>query len=169
MSSAISSRAQFYTVCHTERIVASIFSQKESFPDDFERHPKAIWRSLNPPPHLLDIDSHILLDDTEPARSIFVELLKRVSNLGIRITPKKLGCKLHCAYSVAFDAVYSCDLCYGAIYAFVKLFSACLIVRENGQVRPCKFSELTDPKTGRVKTRLLDVTDQSFKVVRVYM
>jgi len=116
-----------------------------------------------------DPHGHILLDDAELARSVANELLKRVGSLGIRITPKKIGYELRCADPVAFDAVYTRELGYGAIDAFVNGYSSCLIVRESGQVKPWKFSEITDPKTGRVKTRLVDVTSQSFKVARVYM
>ena len=116
-----------------------------------------------------DPHGHILLDDAELARSLATELLKRVGSLGIRITPKKIGYELRCADPVAFDAVYTRELGYGAIDAFVNGYSSALIVRENGQVKPWKFSDITDPKTGRVKTRLVDVNSQSFKIARVYM
>jgi 6-phosphofructokinase len=116
-----------------------------------------------------DPHGHILLDDSQLARSVATELLKRIGHLGIRITPKKIGYELRCADPVAFDAVYTRELGYGAIDAFLNGHSAALIVRENGQVKPVKFKDLTDPETGRVRTRLVDVKSQSFKVARVYM
>lgn len=116
-----------------------------------------------------DPHGHILLDDAELARSLATELLKRLKPLGVNFTPKKIGYELRCADPVAFDAVYTRELGYGAIDAFVNGYSSCLIVREDGQVKPWKFSDITDPKTGRVKTRLVDVSSQSFKVARVYM
>jgi 6-phosphofructokinase 1 len=116
-----------------------------------------------------DPHGHILLDDAELARSLGNELLKRVGPLGIRITPKKIGYELRCADPVAFDAEYTRELGYGAIEAFVNGHSSALIVRENGQVVPWEFKNLLDPKTGRVRTRLVDITSQSFKVARIYM
>ena len=116
-----------------------------------------------------DPHGHILLDDAELAHSVAEELLKRVGPLGIRITPKKIGYELRCADPVAFDAVYTRELGYGAIEAFLNGKSACLIIRENGQVKPVPFSELIDPGTNRVRTRLVDCSSQSFHVARVYM
>jgi 6-phosphofructokinase 1 len=50
----------------------------------------------------------------------------------------------------------------------VKGFSSCLIVQENNQVVPWEFKNLLDAKTGRVRTRLVDVEAPSFKVARAY-
>ena len=130
---------------------------------------KALYRLFGNREPPTDPHGHILLDDAELARSLSEELLKRLGNLGIRITPKKIGYELRCADPVAFDAVYTRELGYGAIDAFLNGHSAALIVRENGQVKPVQFKDLLDPATGRVRTRLVDVTSQSFKVARVYM
>ena len=116
-----------------------------------------------------DPHGHILLDDAELARSVSKEILRRCGHLGVKMTPKKIGYELRCADPVAFDAVYTRELGYGAIDAFVNGYSAALIVREHGQVKPVLFKDLLDPKTGRVATRLVDITSQSFKVARVYM
>ncbi|EAY12916.1 pyrophosphate-dependent fructose 6-phosphate 1-phosphotransferase [Trichomonas vaginalis G3] len=130
---------------------------------------KALYKLFGNREPPTDPHGHILLDDAELARSLSEELLKRLGNLGIRITPKKIGYELRCADPVAFDAVYTRELGYGAIDAFLNGHSAALIVRENGQVKPVQFKDLLDPATGRVRTRLVDVTSQSFKVARVYM
>jgi len=130
---------------------------------------KALYKLFGDQEPPTDPHGHILLDDAELARSISNELLKRIGHLGVRITPKKIGYELRCADPVAFDAVYTRELGYGAIDAFVNGYSSCLIVREDGQVRPWQFKDLVDPTTGRVRTRLVDVTAQSFKVARVYM
>ena len=130
---------------------------------------KALYKLFGGKEPPTDPHGHILLDDAELSRSVANELLKRIGGLGIRITPKKIGYELRCADPVAFDAVYTRELGYGAIDAFLNGHSAALIVRENGQVKPVQFKDLLDPATGRVRTRLVDVTSQSFKVARVYM
>lgn len=146
-----------YGVCIIAEGVVSKMSEKAL---------RKLFGDRDPP---TDPHGHILLDDAELSRSVSVELLNRLKHLGIRITPKKIGYELRCADPVAFDAVYTRELGYGAIDAFLKGYSNCLIVRENGQVKPWKFSDLTDPVSGRVKTRLVDVSAQSFHVARVYM
>jgi 6-phosphofructokinase 1 len=115
-----------------------------------------------------DAHGHINLDDAELARAVTRELLKRIGGLGIRITPKKIGYELRCADPVAEDAVYTRQLGWGAIDAFVKGHSSALLMYENGEVQATPFKNLLDPKTGRVRTRLLDVNSQFFKVARVY-
>jgi 6-phosphofructokinase 1 len=115
-----------------------------------------------------DAHGHINLDDAELSRAVTAELLKRLGTLGIRITPKKIGYELRCGPPCAYDAVYTRELGWGAVDSFVKGFSGCLIVQENGEVKPWKFEDLLDPKTGRVSTRLVDITAQSFKIARTY-
>jgi 6-phosphofructokinase 1 len=115
-----------------------------------------------------DAHGHINLDDAELSRAVTAELLKRVGPLGIRLTPKKIGYELRCGAPCAYDAVYTRELGWGAVDSFVKGFSACLIVHENGEVKPWKFEDLLDPATGRVRTRLVDVTSQAFKIARTY-
>jgi len=146
-----------YGVCVLAEGIVSRMSEKALF---------KLFGDRTPP---TDPHGHILLDDAELARSLSNELIKRVGPLGIRITPKKIGYELRCADPVAFDAVYTRELGYGAIEAFVAGKSSALIVRENGQVKPWQFKDLLDPETGRVRTRLVDITSQSFKVARVYM
>jgi 6-phosphofructokinase 1 len=126
---------------------------------------RKLFGDVEPP---RDPHGHINLDDAELARGVTVELLKRLGGLGVRITPKKIGYELRCADPVAFDAEYTKELGYGAIDAFVKGHSACLIVKENNQVVPWEFKNLLDPKTGRVRTRLVDVEAQAFKVAKSY-
>lgn len=116
-----------------------------------------------------DPHGHILLDDAELCRALSDELLKRLGGLGIRITPKKIGYELRCADPVAYDAVYTRELGYGAVDAFVHGHSSALIIKQDGEVKACAFKDLLDPATGRVRTRLVDVNSQSFKVARVYM
>ena len=130
---------------------------------------KALYKLFGGSEPPTDPHGHILLDDAELCRSVADELLKRIGHLGIRITPKKIGYELRCADPVAFDAVYTRELGYCAIEAFVHGHSAALIVRENGQVKPVQFKDLMDPATGRIRTRLVDCSSQSFRVARVYM
>jgi 6-phosphofructokinase 1 len=126
---------------------------------------RKLFGDVEPP---RDPHGHINLDDAELARGVTVELLKRLGGLGVRITPKKIGYELRCADPVAFDQEYTKELGYGAIEAFVKGSSACLIVKENNQVVPWEFKTLLDPKTGRVRTRLVEVDSQAFRVAKAY-
>jgi 6-phosphofructokinase 1 len=69
---------------------------------------------------------------------------------------------------VAYDAVYTCELGWGAIDAFVKGNSHALIMKVGGTVKPVPFDDLLDPETGRIATRLVNVNEQNFRIARTY-
>ncbi|OHT09145.1 pyrophosphate-dependent fructose 6-phosphate 1-phosphotransferase [Tritrichomonas foetus] len=146
-----------YGVCVISEGIASRMTSKALF---------KLFGNKEPPK---DPHGHILFDDAEFSRSLSKELLQRLSGCGIKITPKKLGFELRCADPVAEDCVYTRELGFGAIDAFLAGKSSHLIVREDNQVKTWAFKDLIDQETGRIKPRLVNVTSQSFKVARTYM
>ena len=146
-----------YGVCVISEGIASRMSEKALF---------KLFGNKEPPK---DPHGHILFEDSELSRALSKELLERLSGSGIKITPKKIGYELRCADPVAEDCVYTRELGYGAIDAFLAGKSAALVVRQDNHVRTWAFKDLVDPETGRIKPRLVDVTSQSFKVARTYM
>jgi len=47
--------------------------------------------------------------------------------------------------------------------------SGAMIAIVNGRIKPLNLEELLDPATGRIRTRRVDVTGESYQVARSYM
>jgi 6-phosphofructokinase 1 len=95
----------------------------------------------------------------------------RHTQLGLDITvvTKDIGYELRCAKPVPFDVEYTRTLGYGAVRHLLAGGSGALIALSGGHMVPVTLEELTDPNTGRIRVRLVDVTTESYEVARKYM
>jgi 6-phosphofructokinase 1 len=97
---------------------------------------------------------------------------KRLGDIGIGATtvvPKDIGYELRCAKPVPFDLEYTRTLGYGAVRYLLGGGSGALVALSGGRIVPVALEELTDPETGRIRTRLVDVSTESYLVAREYM
>jgi len=96
---------------------------------------------------------------------------KRLAEIGLTTTvvPKDIGYELRCAKPVPFDVEYTRTLGYGAVRYLLKGGSGALIALSGGRVVPVTLEELTDPETGRIRVRLVDIATESYEVAREYM
>jgi 6-phosphofructokinase 1 len=96
---------------------------------------------------------------------------ERLKALGVEITvvPKDIGYELRCAKPVPFDVEYTRTLGYGAVRYLLGGGSGALIALSGGRVVPVTLQELLDPASGRIRTRLVDITTESYEVARQYM
>jgi len=85
------------------------------------------------------------------------------------VVSKDIGYELRCAKPVPFDVEYTRTLGYGAVRYLLGGGSGALIALSGGRVVPVQLPELQDPKTGRVRVRMVDVTTESYEVARNYM
>jgi len=85
------------------------------------------------------------------------------------VVPKDIGYELRCARPVAFDLEYTRTLGYGAVRYLLGGGSGSLVALSGGHVVPVSLEELQDPRTGRIRTRAVDVTTESYEVARKYM
>ena len=95
----------------------------------------------------------------------------RLKSIAVEITviPKDIGYELRCAKPVPFDVEYTRTLGYGAVRYLLAGGSGALIALSGGRVVPVTLQELLDPATGRIRTRLVDITTESYEVARQYM
>jgi 6-phosphofructokinase 1 len=95
----------------------------------------------------------------------------RLTQIGLDITvvTKDIGYELRCAKPVPFDVEYTRTLGYGAVRHLLAGGSGALIALSGGHMVPVTLEELTDPNTGRIRVRLVDVTTESYEVARKYM
>jgi 6-phosphofructokinase len=95
----------------------------------------------------------------------------RLADLGLAetVVHKDIGYELRCARPVPFDLDYTRTLGYGAVRYLLSGGSGALVALAGGRIVPVTLGELTDPATGRIRVRLVDVTTESYQVARSYM
>ena len=115
-----------------------------------------------------DAFGHVRLADIPIGTVLRDRVRKRLSELGLNTTvmAKDIGYELRCAKPVPFDLDYTRTLGYGAVRYLVEGGSGALIALCGGRVQPVRLDELLDPVTGRIRTRLVDVTTEAYRVAR---
>ncbi len=118
-----------------------------------------------------DAYGHVRLADVPIGTLVRDGVRKSLTDLGIEATivAKDIGYELRCAKPVAFDVDYTRTLGYGAVRYLLDGGSGALIALSGGHVHPVALEELLDPVTGRIRTRLVDVTSEAYRVARDYM
>src|SRR5207248_9934191 len=78
-----------------------------------------------------------------------------------------------CAPPVPYDIEYTRDLGYGAVaylsQALARDEPGGMITIQDGHMVPLPFGSFTDPVTGRVRIRQVNVESSSYRVAREYM
>jgi 6-phosphofructokinase len=115
-----------------------------------------------------DAFGHVRLADIPIGSVLRDGVRRRLSQIGLETTvmAKDIGYELRCAKPVAFDLDYTRTLGYGAVRYLLEGGSGALIALSGGRVEPVRLEELLDPETGRIRTRLVDVTTEAYRVAR---
>jgi 6-phosphofructokinase 1 len=115
-----------------------------------------------------DAFGHVRLADVPIGTVLRDGVRRRLGELGLRLTvlSKDIGYELRCARPVPFDLDYTRTLGYGAVRYLIEGGSGALIALSGGRVQPVRLDELLDPSTGRIRTRLVDVTTEAYRVAR---
>jgi len=121
-----------------------------------------------------DDHGHLRLGEIEFGRLIKYRVTARLKELGLKFTiiDKDLGYELRCADPIPFDAEYTRNLGYGAVKFLLSDESAkygAIVSFVGGHMVPLKFEDMTDPKTSRMRPRLVDVASESYECARRYM
>jgi 6-phosphofructokinase len=118
-----------------------------------------------------DAFGHIRIADVPIGSLLRDGVRRRLAEIGIEATvlAKDIGYELRCAKPVPFDVDYTRTLGYGAVRYLVGGGSGALIALSGGHVAPVVLDELLDPKTGRIRTRQVDITSEAYRVARDYM
>jgi 6-phosphofructokinase len=95
----------------------------------------------------------------------------RLAEIGVDsiVHAKDIGYELRCAKPVPFDVDYTRTLGFGAVRYLMGGGSGALIALSGGHVEPMALEDLTDPTTGRIRTRQIDLTTEAYRVARDYM
>jgi 6-phosphofructokinase 1 len=124
---------------------------------------------------LVDVerDEH---DNIRIAEINFGEILKakvqeRLKEFGLKMTivAKNIGYELRCADPIPFDMEYCRDLGFMAAKFLFDGGSGALISFQDSRFVPMYFKKILDPKTKRMKVRMVDTDAESYYVANRYM
>jgi 6-phosphofructokinase 1 len=122
-----------------------------------------------------DEHGHIRLAELELDRLLAKQLRDRFRERGQKVTVegKNIGYELRCAPPIPFDIEYTRDLGYSAIDYLKRTLAddqpGGMITIQDGHMVPLPFGSFSDPETGRVRIRLVNVESSSYRVAREYM
>ena len=124
-----------------------------------------------------DEHGHIRLAELELDRVLARLVKERLKARGKKVTieGKNIGYELRCAPPIPFDIEYTRDLGYGAVEYLKGLADrggdelGAMITLQEGRVVPLPFGSFSDPETGKVRIREVDVASTSYRVSREYM
>ncbi len=122
-----------------------------------------------------DEHGHVRLAELELDRLLAKLVRERFRQRGRAVTVegKNVGYELRCAPPIPFDIEYTRDLGYGAVDYLKQVMTTgepgAMITIQEGHMVPLPFGSFTDPATGRVRIRQVNVESSSYRVAREYM
>jgi 6-phosphofructokinase 1 len=124
-----------------------------------------------------DSYGNIRLEKIPLAAILERELTRRAAARGeaLSLVAVTLGYELRCAAPIPFDIDYTRTLGYGAVeYLLDAEVSAPvraggLVCLHEGRLEVLAFDDLREPDTGRIRTRLVDIGAEHYRVAREYM
>jgi 6-phosphofructokinase 1 len=122
-----------------------------------------------------DEHGNIRLAELELDRLLARQVRDRFRARGERVTVegKNIGYELRCAPPVPFDIEYTRDLGFGAVEYLKQAVRGDepggMSTIQDGHVVALPFGSFSDPGTGRVRSRQVNIESSSYRVARGYM
>jgi 6-phosphofructokinase 1 len=125
----------------------------------------------------VDEHGHIRLGELNLDGVLADQVKRRFKERGqkITVTPKNIGYELRCAAPIPLDIAYTRDLGYGAIDYLRTLMAegrdelgAMITIQGDGMVA-MPFGSFSDPETGRVRVREVNIQGGTYRVASEYM
>jgi 6-phosphofructokinase len=118
-----------------------------------------------------DDHGHLRIAEVNIGEILKAQVSARLKEFGIKstIVAKNIGYELRCADPIPFDMEYTRDLGYCAAKYLLEGGSGAMVSMQAGRFVPIPFKDMLDPKTGRTKTRLVDVDSTRYHIARRYM
>jgi len=119
-----------------------------------------------------DAHGHIRIAEIDFGRIVKQAVQRRLRDLGVKaptIVSKDIGYELRCADPIPFDLEYTRDLGYSAARYVMGGGSEALISIQDGKFVPMRFADIMDKQTGRMRVRMVDVTQAPYEIGRSFM
>jgi ATP-dependent phosphofructokinase / diphosphate-dependent phosphofructokinase len=118
-----------------------------------------------------DAHGHVRIAEIAFADILKAEVQKRLKQFGVKTTivPKNIGYELRCADPIPFDMEYARDLGYCAAKYLAEGGTGALVSMVQGSFQAVPFDAIMDPRTGRMRVRMLDMSSDRYMIARRYM
>jgi 6-phosphofructokinase 1 len=118
-----------------------------------------------------DAHGHVRIAEVNIGEILKSEIGKRLKQFGVKATliAKNIGYELRCADPIPFDMEYTRDLGYCAAKYVLSGGTNAMVSMQSGRFVPIAFKDMLDPRTGRARTRLVDVNSTRYHIARRYM
>jgi 6-phosphofructokinase len=118
-----------------------------------------------------DEHDHIRIAEVNFGEILKTALRRRLGSLGADATlvAKNIGYELRCADPAPSDMEYTRDLGYCAARFVIEGGSNSLVAMHAGRFRPIPFADIMDPRTGRMRVRMVDIESDRYRIARTYM
>jgi 6-phosphofructokinase 1 len=118
-----------------------------------------------------DAHDNLRIAEINFADIVKAKVQKRLKELalGATIVTKNLGYELRCTDPIPFDMEYTRDLGYCAAKYLLEGGSGAMVTIQHGVFKPIPMAELLDPRTGKTRVRMVDVSTESYRIARRYM
>jgi 6-phosphofructokinase 1 len=114
-----------------------------------------------------DDHGHPELGNVSKAHIFNILLQKKLKELGLSVKsrPVEIGYEIRCCPPIAYDMKYCTMLGMGVKKLYDEGHTGCIvIVKNNGEIVPLYLKDIADPKTGKIKTRLVDVNTPDYEL-----
>lgn len=118
-----------------------------------------------------DDHGHPELGTVSKAHIFNMILTAKLKELGIDIKsrPVELGYELRCIPPKAFDLMYCNLLGIGVKQLFDQGFAGCMVTSDQtGKIMPVHLKDMEDPKTGKIRTRLVNIEGHKSDIIYNY-
>ncbi|HEU4532684.1 MAG TPA: 6-phosphofructokinase, partial [Polyangiaceae bacterium] len=119
-----------------------------------------------------DAHGHIRIAEIPFGDIVKAQVQRRLAEVGaapVTIIAKNVGYELRCVDPVPFDAEYTRELGYAAASFLLGGGSGAMVTVQGGKLAPKAFDDILDPKTGRMRVRMVDAASDNLRVARAYM
>lgn len=118
-----------------------------------------------------DAHGHVRIAEIAFAEILKAEVQKRLKQFGVKATiiPKNIGYELRCADPIPYDMEYARDLGYCGAKYLAEGGSGALVAMVQGSFQAVPFESIMDPRTGKMRVRMVDIDSDRYMIARRYM
>lgn len=118
-----------------------------------------------------DAHGHVRIAEVAFAEILKQEVQARLKEFGVKMTivPKNIGYELRCADPIPLDMEYARDLGYCAARFLSEGGTGAVVGMLQGSFQSIPFDSIMNPKTGRMRVRMVDISSDRYMIAHRYM